>query len=305
MALRRAFLIFGRFQPPTVGHELLFQTALHRAQQQQADAVLFLSQTVDNKNPIPYAEKARVIKKSVPGLIIGDTSARTPAEALSWAFDKGYRDITMLVGDDRREGFEKLAGSWQRAEDPKQTAQVRVDALPRSGAMSADVVSGTVARRYAQLGDVQNFRRILISGAQDAATVKRFMEYIQARLGKLKESSMPKPRRTPTITETLDPQVVRVVEQLLADSSWLQEEAPTDVPSAAPAAVPTIRPDNGGSLDPEERVPEDSANNKSVLVLYPDRRLKYDTIAKVKEKRGDKSLPHHLKLQRVPQTRTK
>lgn len=294
------YLIFGRFNPPTIGHEALFHIAMSHAQQRGGKVVVFASQTEDRKNPIPYREKVAVIKKSVPSIRIGPSSVRTPTEALTWAFDQGYRDITILVGEDREEGFEKMVGSWQKPEDPKQRAVVRVEALPRQGRMNASKVSGTVARRLAQQGDTKNLKKILISGAQDATTIRRFVNLIQARLGKLKEMIMPKKTRTlqedtALNVETIDPQVARVVERLLADSSWLSEDTPTDVPTSDPTV--------GGSLDPEERVPEDTPKNKSVVVMYPDRRLKYDTINKAKEEQGDDTQPHHIKLQRGPQAR--
>lgn len=283
----KVFIIFGRFQPPTIGHERLFNTALQRAKADSADVAVFVSQTEDNKNPIPYAEKVKVIRKSVPNIIIGPKTARTPAEALTWALERGYQDIRLLVGDDRLDGFEKMAGSWQKAEDPKKRAVVRVEALPRTGSMDASKVSGTVARRYAQVGDDKRLKNILISGAQDATTVKHFIALIQRRLGKLKEMVMPKN----PVQEDNDAQVNRVMERLLADSSWLSDD--TTSPE-----LQTIVPDNHGVFDPKGRVPEDTEDNKSILVLYPGRRVKYDMINKVKERRGEE-VPMHIQLPRM------
>lgn len=283
----KVFIIFGRFQPPTIGHERLFNTALQRAKADSADVAVFVSQTEDNKNPIPYAEKVKVIRKSVPNIIIGPKTARTPAEALTWALERGYQDIRLLVGDDRLDGFEKMAGSWQKAEDPKKRAVVRVEALPRTGSMDASKVSGTVARRYAQVGDDKQLKNILISGAQDATTVKHFIALIQRRLGKLKEMVMPKN----PVQEDNDAQVNRVMERLLADSSWLSDD--TTSPE-----LQTIVPDNHGVFDPKGRVPEDTEDNKSILVLYPGRRVKYDMINKVKERRGEE-VPMHIQLPRM------
>ena len=287
----KVFIIFGRFQPPTIGHERLFNTALQRANVDSADVAVFVSQTEDNKNPIPYAEKVKVIRKSVPRIIIGPKTVRTPAEALTWAFERGYQDIRLLVGDDRLSGFEKMAGSWQKAEDPKKRAVVRVEALPRTGSMAASKVSGTVARRYAQVGDVKRLKNILISGAQDDTTVKHFITLIQRRLGKLKEMVMPKN----SLREDNDAQVNRVMERLLADSSWLSDD--TTSPELD-TELPTIVPDNHGVFDPDGRVPEDTEDNKSILVLYPGRRVKYDMINKVKERWGEE-LPTHIQLPRM------
>lgn len=275
------FLIFGRFQPPTIGHELLFKTALARGRKERADVAVFVSQTEDRKNPFPYRDKVAVIKRSVPGLIMGPPSARTPAEALTWALNSGYTHITMMVGDDRLAGFEKLAGSWQKAEDPKQTATVRVDALPRSGNMDASKVSGTVARRFAQLGDLSNFKKILISGAQDDRTARRFMEIIQNTLGTIKESPMSK-RRTFKEHQLFEESVNRVVERLLSDSSYLRDEISPE--SSSNSQESEVSSDEEPNED--ERVPEDSPKNKSVLVLYPNRKLKYDMKAKVEQTRN-------------------
>lgn len=303
------FLIFGRFQPPTIGHELMFKTALQTAQKVGGVVVVFVSHTEDNKNPLSYSDKVAAIKNSVPSVVIGPAYVRTPAEALTWAFDRGYQDITILVGEDREEGFEKLVGSWQKSEDPKQHAKVRVMSLPRQGSMDASKVSGTVARRYARLGDLKNFAKILISGAQDTSTARRFMNTIQGRLGKLTESHMKKSQKKTAMYEDIDPQVQRVVESMLLDSSYLNEDNWLPEPAAMTKKpdMPTTIPDNSGDLDPDERVPEDTPDNKSVLVLYPDRRLKYDTITKAKEqKTGEKDGKKvTLKLKRPERLRTK
>lgn len=270
------FLIFGRFNPPTIGHERLFNTALTRARRERADVAVFVSHTQDKKNPLSYEDKVSVIRRSVPGLIVGPPTVRTPAEALTWALDRGYRNITLLVGEDRQAGFEKMAGSWQKVEDPKQHAVVRVEALPREGAMSASKVSGTVARQYAQKGQLANLKKILISGAQQDAIAKRFMKIIQDRLGALKEMFMTKRR---PLTEADEDQINRVVGNLVSDSSWLHSD---DEPF-----VTIDEPDNDGDIDPNDRVPEDTPNNKSVVVIHPSRRLKFDTKLKAQKEQEE------------------
>jgi len=270
------FLIFGRFQPPTIGHERLFNSALTRARRDRADVAVFVSHTQDRKNPLSYDDKVSAIRRSMTDtpIILGPPSVRTPAEALTWAFDRGYRTITLLVGDDRQSGFEKMAGRWQNTVDPKQQAVVRIEALPRTGAMDASKVSGTVARRYAQRGDLANLKKILISGAQQDAVAKRFMQIIRDRLGPLQEMYM---RRTRHLTESEKAQVNRVVGALLNDSSWLHT---VDTPY-----VTIDEPDNNGGLGPDVRVPEDTDDNKSIVVIHPRRRLKRDTKIKAQDAR--------------------
>lgn len=284
MAASSVFLIFGRFQPPTIGHERLFKTALAQGRQRRADVAVFLSQTEDRKNPLPYRDKVAVIKRSVPGLIMGPPSARTPAEALTWARDAGYRDITLMVGDDRLDGFKKMAASWQNAEDPERNAHVQVTALPRTGAMDASKVSGTVARQYAQRGDLKNFKKILISGAQDDRIARQFMRQIQDALGTIKEMTMPSPEFAQT---SADP-VTRIVSELLNDIDTARVEPVRSV-------ISSKSPDNHGVIKPGERVPDDSPENNSVVVLYPDRKLKYNMKMKAQSKQSEQNSPEMSK----------
>lgn len=274
-------LIFGRFQPPTIGHELLFKTAVRRAAARGAKVAVFVSQTQDRKNPLSHRDRTSVIRDSVPGLLIGPTSVRTPAEALTWAFEQGYRDLTLLVGDDRMEGFERMAGSWQNAEDPQQTAVVRVEALPRTGAMDASKVSGTVARQYAQRGDLANFKKILISGAQNDRVAKQFMKSIQAQLGILEEVFM-SDSKTRSNQETFEESINRIVAEILDEN---YQESLLSVKS----------PDNPGEIVAGERVPEDVPTNKSVVVLYPDRKLKYDMKEKAQKKKAEEQAAKLMK----------
>lgn len=268
------FLIFGRFQPPTIGHERLFTTAKEMARREQADVAVFVSHTQDKKNPLSYKDKVAAIRNSVRGLIIGPDDVRTPPQALTWAFDKGYRTITMLVGDDREEGFEKLAGSWQKHEDPKQTATVKVASLPRTGSMDASKVSGTVARRYAQQGDLDNFKKILISGAQSNAIAKRFMQTIQQQMGTLQEVVIMHPQKS--------------------QAGYAKDDS-ADSPDTS------VPPENDTkTLDPKKRVPEDTEDNKSIVIIHPSRRLKFDAKEKAKQLSGEEeALPTSEPMTRI------
>ena len=102
------------------------------------------------------------------------------------------------------------------------------------------------------------------------------MKVIQDRLGPLKEMSMSKKRK---LTEADDAQIGRVVSTLVNDSSWLRSDSDPFV---------TIDdPDNDGDIDPNERVPEDTENNKSVVVINPKRHLKFDLKTKAQKLEDD------------------
>lgn len=258
-----AILLFGRFNPPTIGHERLFRTAL--ADPARPDVILFVSQTRDRKNPLTYDEKIQLIRTALPSIKIGPPTARTPLTALDWVFSKGYRDIRILVGDDRLSDFEKLATGWKDYSPDRNSVTIQVSSLPREDDMSADKVSGTTARKYALEGNFKQFQSILMGGTKNPALAKDTMKKIQERL-----AVTSKKKQT---TEELDEDALaRIVEMILAT------EAIGDLYS----------PDNPGArpiTDTDTRVPEDTEKNRSMLVLYPERRLKFDMIEKLKRKR--------------------
>lgn len=265
MASSNLNVIFGRFNPPTIGHERLLRHALSTAQARNADVVVFVSGTQDQKtNPLTYEEKCDVIRKTIPRIIIGPAEARTPLTALAWALQEGYQDITVLVGSDRLVAFTELLKKWQQHADPDNTIVVRAAALPREGAMSSEKVSGTTARRLAQQGNLAEFSRILMGGERNPQLAKELMAKIQRRLGQVHESNT-----------QID--IDRLIEMLLVDDITVNHDSITsfDNPGARPAD------------DDDTRVPEDDEDNKSVLILYPERKLKYSMLDKLLRKRQD------------------
>lgn len=266
MATSRVNLIFGRFNPPTIGHERLLKTAVQNARTNQADTVVFVSHTEDRKNPLTYDEKVEIIETNVRGIRVGPDAIRTPLEALTWAFEYGYTDISLFAGEDRLEAFTQLIGKWQDRTDPERTARVQISSQSRQGVMSAAEISGTTARKLARQGKLSEFQRILMGG-HDTAFAEEIMNKIQERLGSIREDD----------NEDADIDIDRLVEMLLTnDNSGGHDSITTfDNPGARPAD------------DKDERVPEDTPDNKSVLILYPDRKLKHRMLNKLKQKKAD------------------
>ena len=62
--LKTAVFTFGRFNPPTVGHEVLVNKIETVAKRNRADAFVFLSSSQDSKkNPLDYKNKVKWMKK--------------------------------------------------------------------------------------------------------------------------------------------------------------------------------------------------------------------------------------------------
>ena len=113
-SLKTAVFSFGRFNPPTIGHELLINKVSKVASRNRADAFIFPSGSQDaKKNPLDYDEKIKYMKKMFKprGQDIFKYSSQKPATAmhvLSLLHDEGYEHVIMVVGSDRVGQFKKL-----------------------------------------------------------------------------------------------------------------------------------------------------------------------------------------------------
>ena len=102
---------FGRFNPPTVGHEKLMNAA--KAAAKGGDYGIYPSRTQDDKkNPLSPDEKIAFMRQLYPKhgeRIINDGEMKTIFNVLKSANEKGYSSINIMVGADRQAEFEKLA----------------------------------------------------------------------------------------------------------------------------------------------------------------------------------------------------
>ena len=107
-------LAFGRFNPPTIGHEKLLQAASKASA--GGDLKIYPSRTQDNKkNPLDPDMKVSYMRKMFPDFeeqIINDPEMRSIFDVLAAANEEGYKNINIVVGADRQGEFENLAQKY-------------------------------------------------------------------------------------------------------------------------------------------------------------------------------------------------
>ena len=103
---RHIAFTFGRFNPPTIGHEKLLNKL---ASIRSDDNYVFLSRSEDSqKNPLSYRTKMSYMKKMFPRFarnILVSPSNRV-FDIVADLYKKGANEITMVVGSDRVREFE-------------------------------------------------------------------------------------------------------------------------------------------------------------------------------------------------------
>lgn len=105
---------FGRFNPPTIGHEKLLDQVAKVAR--GSKYAVFASQSSDaKKNPLKYEDKIKWMRKMYPRharSIILDKKVRMVFDILTKLYDEGYNKVTMVVGSDRVNEFEILCNKY-------------------------------------------------------------------------------------------------------------------------------------------------------------------------------------------------
>ena len=105
---------FGRFNPPTTGHEKLLDTVA--ANSDDGDYIIIPSRSQDKKkNPLDADTKVSVMRQMFPQhgeRIVNDPANRTIFDVLKKAHMDGYAGVRIIGGGDRVAEFEKLSGNY-------------------------------------------------------------------------------------------------------------------------------------------------------------------------------------------------
>ena len=152
---------FGRFNPPTTGHEKLLDTVASSSD--DGDYIIVPSRTQDKKkNPLDPDTKISIMRQMYPNhseKIINDPQNRTIFDVLKKAHMDGYAGIRIIGGGDRVAEFEKLSNNYNGKLYAFDNVEVRSagDRDPDGDDVSG--MSASKQRKAAAEGDFASFRK--------------------------------------------------------------------------------------------------------------------------------------------------
>ncbi len=182
-----AVFAFGRFNPPTIGHQKLIDKVKSVAQQANGQAYIFLSHKQNNKtDPLSFKDKQSYIQKYYPDVMVGDPTANTIIKALQVIQAQGRTRIIMVAGSDRVAEFEKLLNQYNGKPDKQGNDLYKFDDIKVVNAGQRDPdeegvagASASKARELANKGQWHEFAKIAMGGAES----KNIYNMIQDALG--------------------------------------------------------------------------------------------------------------------------
>lgn len=160
---------FGRFNPPTIGHELLFKVVKKVAATNKADHVIYASKTQDKKkNPLSVDRKVHYLNLMFPQthFVAANAEVRTFIEAAK-LLNKKYKNLIMIAGSDRVPDYTKLLNQYNGKEFHFDSVQVISAGERDPDSDDATGMSASKMRAAAVKGDYATFKKGLPSSVRD------------------------------------------------------------------------------------------------------------------------------------------
>ena len=152
-------IAFGRFNPPTTGHEKLLDTVASSSD--DGDYVIVPSRSQDKKkNPLDADQKVGVMRQMFPNhseKIVNDPANRTIFDVLKKAHNDGYTNVRLVVGADRQKEFDKLTNNYNGLKYDFDKVEVRSAGDRDPDGEGVEGMSASKQRKYAADNDFNNF----------------------------------------------------------------------------------------------------------------------------------------------------
>ena len=163
-AINKSFAFtFGRFNPPTIGHEKLIRTVAS----QGMDYKIFLSRSQDTvKNPLSPSDKLKYMTLMFTNYAshIMVMPSNMVLELATKIYNMGYRNVTMVVGSDRVAEFKSILNRYNDEKNRHGYYNFEKINIISAGERDPDEegvtgMSASKLRDYARRGDLKNFKR--------------------------------------------------------------------------------------------------------------------------------------------------
>jgi len=154
---------FGRFNPPTIGHEKLLQKVASLG----SDYKIFLSRSQDAiKNPLSPSDKLKwmqtIFKPYASHILVMPTNM--VLELAAKIYSLGYTNVTMVVGSDRVREFDTILNKYNGERNRHGFYNFEKINIVSAGERDPDEegvtgMSASKLREYVKRGDLKNFKR--------------------------------------------------------------------------------------------------------------------------------------------------
>lgn len=167
--MKKIVFTFGRFNPITIGHGKLINKVISLANKEQCEHRIYPSHSEGNKrNPILFHEKLKFLKEMFRDAnIISDKNVNSPFEICRVLSKEGFDDVTMIVGSDRIDEFQRISEYIKSKTDDDFNNNKHFNfknfQIISAGDRNKDMpdISGTKLRQLAEQNDFTTFLKYI------------------------------------------------------------------------------------------------------------------------------------------------
>lgn len=173
---KTAVITYGRMNPPTVGHVKLGLKIQLESKKRKADSFIFLSPTQNAKKDPLSPERKKYYAQKVFGKNITVEIKPNIFTALTYIYDKGYRNVVIVVGDDRIDDFSKTVTKYNGIKSKHGFYDFELIGFESSGkrdpkSIGVEGMSASKMREIATSGNFEKFKNAMIANDKDKKSI--------------------------------------------------------------------------------------------------------------------------------------
>ena len=197
---KTAVMVYGRMNPPTLGHEHLINYSISLAEQTNSRPFIFVTKSKDTKNnPLVYEDKIKYLKLGIPRVsefLVHEDGVRTIFDAINYLISEGFEKIIMVTGADRKEEFERVVKPYINHENPDKRLNLESfdvvscgNRVTGSGGVAG--ASSSKIREYVLNNDFERFCELVPNNLNERFAIELF-EKVRCGLKTVKGKNMNK-----------------------------------------------------------------------------------------------------------------
>lgn len=164
--IKKLVITYGRFQPPTIGHEKLFECVKELSDNLSCPHVVFISPKMDTKdNPLVFSERLFYLKQLFPDIVFSDLGLPSLWDVLKNVSDIGYNYVLLVSGGDRIEKYRREFSKYINHPDPEKNLNFKYFDISDSGERSK--VSGSYVRNLISQNKYKEYEKYIPGDKDD------------------------------------------------------------------------------------------------------------------------------------------
>lgn len=157
-------ITFGRFNPPSIGHESLLSAVQENAEELEAEYRIYPSRSSDKKqNPLDFKTKYNIMQHVFPdyaeNIIDDPENGDNIYDILQSLHDEGYHHVIIVCGDENVKKYQKIAEKYNGSVYDFYGVEVVGAGIPDPDVDKSEGITSSMMRKAVLDNDYETFKQ--------------------------------------------------------------------------------------------------------------------------------------------------